>query len=56
MPKHSSSVTHRVTSFNGGKGNDLSHVITAIFVSGVLNHVVAIARVKVHVDIGHADS
>ncbi|CAB4568168.1 unannotated protein [freshwater metagenome] len=56
MTQHTCSVTHRIACLNGGKGDDLGDMIAAVFLGGVTNHLVAIARVKVHVDIRHADT
>ena len=53
IPKHSSCIANGIARFDRSKRDDLGNVVTPIFVGGVANHLVAVPRVKVHVDIGH---
>ena len=53
VTQNSCGVAHGVTRLNGAKGNDLRHVVAAIFFRCVTDHFFAIPRVEVHVDIGH---
>ena len=56
MPKHAGGIAHRIASLDGAERNDLSHVVAPVFFGGVTNHLVAVTRVEVHIDIGHRDT
>ena len=56
ITEHACRVAHRVARFDRGERDDLGDVIAAVTLGGVLDHLVSIARVEVHVDVGHRDT
>ena len=55
VAEHSCGITHCGSRLDGGEGHDLRHMIASVFLGGVADHLVAVARVEVHIDIGHGD-
>ncbi|CAB5067676.1 unannotated protein [freshwater metagenome] len=53
VAEHASRVSRRGTCLDGGKGDDLSHVVAAVTLRCVADHLVPVPGVEVHVDIGH---
>ena len=53
VAEHSRCVADRRSSLDGGEGDDLGHVVRAIAIGGVLDHLAAVALVEVHVDVRH---
>ncbi|CAB4582032.1 unannotated protein [freshwater metagenome] len=56
MPEHPGGVPHGVAGLDGAERDDLGHVFATVGVGRVADHLVAIAGVEVHVDVGHGDS
>ncbi|TPW09855.1 MAG: Na+/proline symporter [Acidimicrobiaceae bacterium] len=54
-PEHARRVAHRVAGFDRAEGDDLGHVVAAVALGRVADHLVAVSRVEVHVDVGHLD-
>ena len=46
-------VAHRGPGLDRGERDDLGDVVVAVALGGVLDHLAAVARVEVHVDVGH---
>ena len=46
-------VPHRLPALDGGEGDDLGDVVPAVALGRVPDHLAAVARVEVHVDVGH---
>ncbi len=56
VAEHAGGVAHRGPGLDGGERDDLGHVVAAVALGGVADHLVAIAGVEVHVDVGHRDA
>ena len=56
VAEHPRRVAHGGPGLDGGEGDDLGHVVRAVALGGVLDHVAAVALVEVHVDVGHLDA
>ena len=53
VAEHTGRVAHGGSGLDLAEGHDLGDTVTAVHVSGVADHVVAVAGVEVHVDVGH---
>uniref|UniRef100_A0A6J7NAW3 Unannotated protein n=1 Tax=freshwater metagenome TaxID=449393 RepID=A0A6J7NAW3_9ZZZZ len=53
VAEHAGRVSRRSARLDGGEGNDLRHVVAAVSLCRVPDHLVPIPGVEVHVDIGH---
>ena len=53
VAEHAGGVAHRGPGLDGGEGDDLGDVVAAVALGGVADHLVPIAGVEVHVDVGH---
>jgi hypothetical protein len=53
--EHPRRVAHGVAGLDGAERDDLRHVIAAVALGRVADHLVAVPRVEVHVDVGHRD-
>ena len=53
VPQHPRRVAHGSPGLDRREGDDLGHVVGAVAVGGVLDHLAAVAVVEVHVDVGH---
>ena len=53
ISEHARRVAHRGPRLDGGERDDLRHVVVAVALRGVLDHLPAVAGVEVHVDVGH---
>ncbi|CAB4835646.1 unannotated protein [freshwater metagenome] len=53
IAEHARRVAHRGPRFDLAEGHDLGDVVAAVALGGVTDHLVAITRVEVHVDIRH---
>jgi hypothetical protein len=56
VAEHPGGVAHRGPGLDGGEGDDLGDVVAAVALGGVADHLVAVAGVEVHVDVGHRDA
>ena len=56
IAKHSGSIANSIAGLNGSECDDLCNVIATVFVGCIANHLIAIARIEVHVDVGHGNS
>ena len=56
IAEHSCRVTHRIACLDRAEGDDLGDAIATVLLRRITNHLVAVSRVEVHVDVGHADS
>ena len=54
--ENSCRVANSVTSLDGAKGDDLGNMVATIFFRRITDHFIAVARVEVHVDVGHRTS
>ena len=55
VAEHPCRVAYRGPGLDGREGHDLGHVVGAVAVGGVLDHLAPVALVEVHVDVGHLD-
>ncbi len=53
VAEHPGGVAHRGPGLDGGERDDLGHVVGAVALGGVADHLGAVALVEVHVDVGH---
>ena len=53
VSEHTRRVAHRGSSFDRGERDDLGDAVPAVTLGGVADHLAAVARVEVHVDVGH---
>ena len=56
IPEHAGRVAHGVAGLDRAEGDDLGDVVAAVALGRVADHLVAVARVEVHVDVGHRDA
>ena len=56
LAEHPRRVAHRGPGLDRREGDDLSDVVTSVALRGVADHLVAVAGVEVHVDVGHGDA
>jgi hypothetical protein len=56
VAQHPGGVAHRGPGLDGGERHDLGHVVAAVALGRVADHLVPVARVEVHVDVGHGDA
>jgi hypothetical protein len=56
VAQHPGRIAHRGPGLDGGEGDDLGDVVAAVALGRVADHLVAVARVEVHVDVGHRDA
>ncbi len=53
--EHAGCVAHRVAGLDGAERDDLGDVVAPVPFGGIADHLVPIAGVEVHVDVGHRD-
>ena len=53
VAEHPCRVAHRGPRLDGGEGDDLRDVVVAVTLGRVADQIAAVARVEVHVDVGH---
>ena len=53
VAEHPGRVAHRGPGLDGREGDDLGHVVRAVALGGVADHLAPVALVEVHVDVGH---
>ena len=53
VAEHPGGVLHRGPGLDGGEGDDLGDVVAAVLLGRVADHLVPVAGVEVHVDVGH---
>ena len=53
LAEHPGRVAHGGPGLDGREGDDLGHVVAAVALGRVLDHLAAVALVEVHVDVGH---
>ena len=56
MAEHAGGVADRGPGLDGRVGDDLRHVVPAVLLGRVADHLVPVAGVEVHVDVGHRDA
>ena len=56
VAEHPGGVAHRGPGLDGGEGDDLGDVVAAVALGRVADHLVPVAGVEVHVDVGHRDA
>ena len=56
LAQHPACVAHRRPGLDRGERDDLRHMVVAVLVGCVADHVVAVAVVEVDVDVGHRDA
>ena len=56
VAEHAGRVPHRGPGLDGGEGDDLGDVVAAVALGRVADHLVPVAGVEVHVDVGHRDA
>ena len=54
--EHPRRVAHRVAGLDRAERDDLGDVVAAVALGGVADHLVPVAGVEVHVDVGHRDA
>ena len=54
--EHAGRVAHRVAGLDRAERDDLGDVVAAVALGGVADHLVPVAGVEVHVDVGHRDA
>ncbi len=55
VAEHAGRVAHRVAGLDGAERDDLGDVVAPVPLGRVADHLVAVAGVEVHVDVGHRD-
>ena len=55
VPQHPGGIAHRSPGFDLAEGHDLGHVVAPVAFGRVADHLVPVAGVEVHVDVGHRD-
>ena len=53
VAEHPGGVAHGCPRLDGGEGDDLRHMVRAVPIGGVLDHVASVALIEVHVDVRH---
>ena len=56
VAEHPGGVAYGGPGLDGGEGDDLGHVVAAVALGGVADHLVPVAGVEVHVDVRHGDA
>ena len=56
VSEHTRGIANRIACLDGAEGDDLRHVVATVLLRRVTDHFIAIARVEVHVDVGHRDT
>ncbi len=56
VPEHASGVANGVAGLDRAERDDLRDVVAPVALGGVADHLVAVSRVEVHVDVGHRDT
>ena len=56
VAEHAGGIAHRGPGLDGGERDDLGDVVAAVPLGRVADHLVPVAGVEVHVDVGHRDA